>query len=159
MPKRSLENTYRRSFRSHKLFFFALFLVVLVILGVWIGFAANKDPKAESQYSAVYLTTGDVYFGKFSRFPMPHMTGAWHLDRGVDKNNNPQIGFSEVKNAFWGPAETMYFSKGQIVFWTKLRNDSPIIKILTGEQQPPQQAVGSGAVTGTQAVPSATTTP
>lgn len=167
MPKRSFTQ-YQRSMVSHKVFFLILFIIVLIALGVWLGMASKADPKAESPYAAVYLTTGDIYFGKFSRFPMPHITDAWHLDRGVDKNGTPQMGLSEVKNAFWAPSGDIYLNRNQIVFWTELRNDSQLIPVLSGKQQisvppgisapvnpPSGQTAPSPAPTGSQS----TTTP
>jgi len=139
----------------------AVLVVVLIILGVWIGRSFGKtDPNGNSAYSAVYLTTGDIYFGSFSRFPTPHITNAWHLDRGVDKNNQPQLGLSAMKDAVWAPANTLYLNAKEIVFWTRLRNDSPLIKSLSGQAQPAAVGgvesgsnAGTGTGTGTTANP------
>ncbi len=118
--------------------FLALLIILLIATGVWLGVSFNAPQRESlSPYSAVYLASGDIYFGKFSRYPEPHMTDAWHLDRGVDKNNNPQVGLSSMKNVLWAPGDTMYFGKNQIVFWTRVRTDSPLIKYLSGQEVPP----------------------
>ena len=118
----------------------AAFVVVIVLLvaGIWIG-KALAVPGSLSQYSAVYLATGDMYFGKFSRWPTPHISGAWHLDRGP----NGEVGLSPLRAAVWGPASTIYFNDDQVIFWARLRSDSPIAQAFDGKgviQLPPQQA-------------------
>ena len=111
-----------------------LFIVIAIVLacgvavGVWMSKGAESAANKASEYSAVYLTTGDVYFGKLSWFPHPHMTNVWLLQRGVDAQNQPQLGVTPFKNAVWGPTDEITFSEKQIVFWTRLRSDSQVAK-------------------------------
>ena len=108
-----------------------IFVVVLTGLGVWVGSKlAGQGPEAASRYSAVYLTTGDIYFGELSWFPWPHLNDVWLLQRGVDAQNQVQFGVVPFTNAFWSPISKLYLSPKQVVFWTRLRNDSEVARYM-----------------------------
>jgi hypothetical protein len=115
---------------SSKNIFIAISVIVLIALGIWLGSMFGPGTTKDSEFSAVYLTTGDIYFGKLAWFPKPHIENAWHLDRSVDADNKPQTSLVPVKNAVWGPSEDLYLNKDQIIFWSKLREDSPVAKAM-----------------------------
>ncbi len=128
-----------------------LIIVVVVVLGVgvWLGikFLGPKNPAGPSEYSAVYLSTGDIYFGKLDWFPWPRMTDVWFLQRSVDQQNQTQIGVAPFPSAFWKPIDEIYLNPKQVVFWTSLRNDSQVAQALanpsalqsqSGDGQSPQ---------------------
>jgi hypothetical protein len=114
------------------LIIFIVVVLVLVAAGIWIGM--NLGNSGTSGYSAVYLTTGDVYFGNFSWFPTPHISGAWYIQRGVDKNNNPTAAIVPFKNIAWGPSDTIFLDSKQIVLWTKLASDSNLAKAMANPE-------------------------
>lgn len=130
-----------------------LAVVVIIALGLWLGFKfiGPKDPAGPSEYSAVYLSTGDIYFGKLSWFPWPHMKNVWFMQRGVDQQNQTQLGLAPLKNAFWGPVDEIYLNSKQVIFWTSLRNDSQVAQALANpsavslsQQQQPSPPSPSG---------------
>ena len=104
-------------------------IIILIIVGIGVGMLlARRGASNTSEYSAVYLTTGDMYFGKLSWFPHPHLTNVWLLQRGVNAQNQPQFAIVPFKTAAWGPADELNVSEKQIIFWTSLRSDSQIVK-------------------------------
>ena len=117
-----------------KKFIIAIVLVVVLVLavGVWLGsrLLTAQNPEGESDYSAVYLTTGDIYFGKLDWFPLPHLKNVWFLQRSVDQQNQTQLGVSPLNSAFWGPVDEVYLNPKEIVFWTHLRNNSQLAQAL-----------------------------
>lgn len=117
-------------------------IVLLVIIGVVLGIKlSSNEAGSPSPYSAVYLSTGDIYFGKFSRFPFPHMTSAWYLQRGTDAQNQPQLGVAPLSTVFWGPVDNIRFNPDDIVFSVRLRNDSEVAKVIQNPTTPtPSQA-------------------
>lgn len=120
---------------------------VVLCLGIWLGFrfkdyAAGRN---ESPYVAVYLRTGDMYFGELSRFPRMKLKNAWHLDRSLGEDNQPRLGLTPMRSVFWGPAETMYLNPQEVVFWSPLRKDSDIAKALAGTGNPPSTNSPIGA--------------
>jgi hypothetical protein len=132
-----------------------LVVVAIIVAGLWLGlkFLGPKDPAGPSEYSAVYLTTGDIYFGKLDMFPWPRMKNVWYLQRGVNQQNQQQLGLAQLKSAFWGPVDEIYLNPKEIVFWTSLRNDSQVAQAFANpsalqqaQQQPGQQGVGGQPV-------------
>ncbi|MEK7212497.1 MAG: hypothetical protein AAB686_02380 [Patescibacteria group bacterium] len=124
---------------------FILIVIVIVILAVWLALVfVRPNESGPSAYSAVYLSTGDIYFGKLSWLPWPKMKEVWYLQRGVDQQNQPQLGVARFKNAFWGPIDEIYLNPKEIIFWTSLRKDSQLTKAFANPASlesavPPQQ--------------------
>lgn len=117
-------------------------VVVLIMVGVWVAVQITKpDSEKASAYSAVYMTSGDVYFGKMHWFPWPHLSNVWLIQRSVDQQNQQQLGLTPFTNAFWGPTNEVYLNPHQIVFWASVRKDSQLAKGLDNPQslQPAQQ--------------------
>ena len=82
---------------------FIIIILILVGVGVWLGVSLGRATRGgASPYSAVYLTTGDVYFGKLSWFPKVRLTNVWLLQRNVDSRNQPQLGLAPFTSAFLG---------------------------------------------------------
>ena len=85
---------------------FIIIILVLVGVGVWLGVSFGRSAGGgASPYSAVYLTTGDIYFGKLSWFPNPRLTNVWLPQRNVDSLNQPQLGLTPLTSAFCGPVD------------------------------------------------------
>lgn len=109
--------------------------LVFIGAGVWIGFRiANNswggNGAALSPYSAVYLSTGDVYFGKLSWFPSPHLDDAWYLSRTTDASGNTVVNVYPFNKVVWGPSDTLYFNSQQIIFSTRLTASSSVVQIM-----------------------------
>lgn len=122
-------------------------VVVLVAVGIWIGVSLlRSNPAGASAYSAVYLTSGDVYFGKLGWFPWPHLKEVWYLQRTVNQQNQPQLGIVPFRTAFWGPVDEVYLNPRQVLFWAHLRNDSQVAKALASPAAFQQPAVSPQGV-------------
>ena len=108
---------------------FIILILVLVGVGIWLGVSLGRSAGGgASPYSAVYLTTGDIYFGKLSWLPKPRLTNVWFIQRNVDSSNQPQLGLVPFTSAFWGPVDEIYLSPKQIVFWARLSKASAVAK-------------------------------
>ena len=123
-------------FKDKKLFivlFFAV-LVVLIGLGIWIGMTVVGnhvvDPAAPSGYSAVYMTSGDIYFGTLHWFPRPYLADALYVVRNTTQSGQTQLGLTAFKSAFWSPVGEIDFNPEQVLFTAPLRNDSQIIQAI-----------------------------
>jgi len=125
-------------------------VVVVVVLAVWAGILiagmqSGVNPDAASPYSAVYLSTGDVYFGKLSWFPSPHMTNVWFLERTQGQNGQTQVGFAPMSSVAWSPTDEISFNAQDIVFSTRLKNSSQIVQAMENPSSVQQQQQGVGA--------------
>lgn len=131
-------------------------IVILVAVGVWLGSWAlglgKPNNSGPSEYSAVYMSTGDIYYGKLDWFPWPKIKNVWFLQRGVNAQNQAQLGIVPFNTAFWGPVDEVYLNPKQIIFWTHLRNDSQVAKAFANpnvfQQQPSPGAPFQGPPAG-----------
>ena len=137
-------------------------VVVLVAVVAALGFLLTKvfksdDPGAPSGYSAVFMSNGDVYFGKLSLFPWPKLTNIWLLQRGVDAQGQAQFGITKFTSAFWGPVDKMYLNPKEVLFWSDLRKDSEAAKAFTNpssiNQAPAQGQLPAGGFQGPSGPP------
>jgi hypothetical protein len=115
--------------------FFIVVIALLIVVGlVWVGIGiatgGYSSQGALSPYSAVYLTTGDIYFGKLDWSPSPHMEDAWFLQRSTDAKGNVAVGVYPFSQVEWGPSKDVYFNTQQIVFWTRLNSTSSIAQLI-----------------------------
>lgn len=104
-------------------------VIAIVVLGVWLGvrFFSADNPAGPSPYSAVFMSTGDIYYGRLSWFPWPKLREVWFLQRGVDpQSQEVQFGIAPLRTAFWGPVDEIKLNPKQIIFVTRLRNDSQV---------------------------------
>lgn len=122
---------------------FATIAILLVILGIVIYW---QKVGFEKSYWAVYLDTGDVYFGKLNRFPKSSLTDVYFLQRNPDDQQNP-LSLTKFNQAFWGPEDKIYLNKKNIIWKAKLKGDSQIVQFIKNPQanqneqqaQPPAQ--------------------
>jgi len=110
--------------------FYTIALIIAIILLsvlVYISFINKIDRK--STYYAVYLQTGDMYFGKLSRFPKLTLSDVWFIQRNIDEE---QGGFNLIKysNAMFGPKDKMEINKENVVWISKLRDDSQVVSFI-----------------------------
>jgi hypothetical protein len=105
----------------------AILLMVLGVVIYWqkVGF--------EKSYWAVYLDTGDVYFGKLNRFPKLSLSDVWFLQRNPQDSQNP-LSLAKFSQAFWDPEDRVYFNEKNVVWKTKLREDSQVVQFIKNPQ-------------------------
>jgi len=107
--------------------------IILLMVLVYISFI-NKVGSIKNPYYAVYLQTGDMYFGKLSRFPKLTLSDVWFLQRNAQ---DEQGGFDLIKfsNAMFGPTDKMEINKENIVWISKLRDESDVVKFIQAAPQ------------------------
>lgn len=135
---------------SQKTIAAGLIVIVLIAAGVWIGYKlAGSRADGDSGYSAVYLSTGDIYFGKLSWFPHLRLENAWHLERTVDSANQPRFGVIPMESTAWGASGTLYLNPKEVVFWTSVRKDSDVFSALRNPEAFRGQALQNATGTPT----------
>ncbi len=107
-------------------------VVILLILVVWQVFFAK------SQYSAVYLRTGEVYFGKLVRFPYFGLKNVYSIQATGDQQNPIRI--QKFADSFWGPEDHIKINRDEVVWYTELKNESQLNQLFaTNPNLVPQQ--------------------
>lgn len=127
-------------------------VVVLVVLGVLFrgqifGKKNGSAPaaSASSGYQAVFLTNGQVYFGKLSQAntDYPVLTDIYYLQvvqpplQGQQSGTTPpaansqsQISLVKLGNELHGPVDEMHISRPQILFYEDLKSDGQVVKAI-----------------------------
>jgi hypothetical protein len=158
--------------KKSRMVLFGVVILIVIVLAVWAGIIiagsfSGNNTNGPSPYSAVYLSTGEIYFGKLSWWPSPHMTDVWYLQRTQGANNQPQVSIQPMSSVFWGPSDEIDLNAKNIIFSTRLMNNSQVVLTMenpasaTGQSQPSSATPGTSATPQTQnsAASSASSTP
>jgi hypothetical protein len=122
-----------------------LLIVSSVIFIVYMGLLAISRNSTNTvlkskQYQAVFLTNGQVYFGKLSQVNnnWVKVTDIFYLQvqqavQPGDKNANQQsqVSLAKLGNELHGPEDTMFVNRDQILFWENLKNDGKVVTAIT----------------------------
>jgi hypothetical protein len=115
-----------------------IIFLVAILIGILLGVSLIYLSKKKSNYYAVFLNNGAIYFGKLSTFPKLKLDDAIFLQ--VDQQG--QASFQRFKDAFWMPKGTIYLNQNSILFIAPLDENSPLVNLIEQKQVPtpiPQQ--------------------
>lgn len=152
----------------------AVVVVVLVVLGVLFrgklfgkgeGAPVAQTGKA-SGYQAVFLTNGQVYFGKISnandewvtlkdiyylQVIQPPLQGQQEADQAqAQAQAQPQISLVKLGNELHGPVDQMHIARNQILFYEDMKGEGQVVKAIEQYKANPQ---GTGAPAAQQQAP------
>lgn len=131
-------------------------VLVLIILGLVFRGQLFGKPGASNQtsstagtaakssgYEAVFLTNGQVYFGKLSHPDSDYVTldDIYYLQVGPQQGsatapNQPsstpqqQISLVKLGNELHGPVDQMHISRSQVLFYEDLKADGQVVKAI-----------------------------
>lgn len=93
---------------------------VIIALLIIIGFFAWREMNDRGKYYAVYLTSGDVYFGKLRFFPSLVMKDAYFLQ--AEESGGYVL--SHFSDALWEPQGTIEFNRDTVLWIAELSEAS-----------------------------------
>lgn len=131
----------------------AVVVVLLVVGGVMFRdkiFSKQQNPKVmgatTTAYQAVFLTNGQVYFGKLSDVKSDYVTleDIYYLQvvqpplqgqqqpgqTSATSGSQPQISLVKLGNELHGPIDQMHISRQQILFYEDLKEDGQVVKAI-----------------------------
>lgn len=116
-------------------------LLVLVILLVVIlaGLIGWQKWGLKPSYSAVYLRTGDLYFGRLMNFPSFGLKDVYTLQINQQDSQNP-VSIQKFANIFWGPQDFLKINRSEVVWMTKLNPNGQLAQLL--KTNPDLQSTG-----------------
>ena len=74
----------------------------------------------EKPYYAVYLNTGDLYFGRLNYFSNSSLSDVYYIQRNPEDRQNP-LSISKFENSFWKPEGKIYINDDMIVWKVRLK--------------------------------------
>lgn len=130
---------------------FAAIIISVILAGVLVVgavFWAMKSPASDSKlagvekskYQALFLTNGQVYFGKLAQEDSKtiRLNEIYYLqvkqpvqpkpDKPQDSQQRPVL--VKLGQELHGPEDSMYVDRGQVLFYENLKNDSKVVKAI-----------------------------
>lgn len=130
-------------------------IVVSVLVFGWKAWASGYLATRGADYQAIFLTNGQVYFGKFKPATGKYakLSDIYYLQvqqqvqpAQAGQTQQPQISLVKLGQELHGPEDVMYIDREQILFWENLKDDGRVVQAIreyqkTGGQTPaaPQQ--------------------
>lgn len=121
---------------------------LLVALGLVFAFFAWQTGIGaikRDRYQAVFLTNGQVYFGKISSMSgesvvlkdIYYLQQAADVQKQEDKENaaQNQLTLAKLGKELHGPEDVMYIERSQVLFWENLTNESQVVKTIDQEKK------------------------
>lgn len=130
-----------------------LVVLVVVVVGLLFAWQAKNGGSTgasgveSDKYQAVFMTNGQVYFGKLAKVDAGYteLTDVYYLQvqqavqPGTDEaaaanGEQPQVSLTKLGNELHGPTDKMHISKDQVLFWENLKDDSTVVKAIKDYQ-------------------------
>lgn len=127
--------------------FAAGIIVSLVVIMGALAIEHKRGGSAASdidttKYQAVFMTNGQVYFGKLSDVTHTYadLTDVYYLQvqqsvqPATDDKKSSQVSLTKLGSELHGPTDKMHISRDQILFWENLKEDSTVVKAINDYQ-------------------------
>jgi len=119
-------------FKNKPLLINIILIAIIALLAVYV-FVFNKNINFELKrsYYAVYLRTGDLYFGHLCKFFSKYtLTNIYFLQR----DEKGELSLQKFEQSAYQPEDKMILNKENIVWFSKIKDESPLIPVLEGKQ-------------------------
>ena len=110
------------------------FVITIVLAGIIMVLSANLliSKNNHNYYSAVYLDSGDIYFGKLHSFPSLYLTNVYFLQKNYNTltaSLSPYM-LAKFTNSIWGAKDRLSLNRDKIIWINQLGNDSELAKAM-----------------------------
>lgn len=149
-PHRSGSAGHSSKFNVRKLAAVVVVIVLVAIgllFGAWLAHRSSTAAAIDkSNYQAVFLTNGQVYFGKLSILNNDYfkMQDIYYLQAKADQGaNNPQqtsakdeanVQLIQLGSEIHGPQDEMVIDRTKVLFFENLKPDGKVSKSITEYQ-------------------------
>ena len=103
-----------------------------------LGVSPSTPSVTSGKYQALFLTNGQVYFGKIVGISTETVTlkDIYYLQQNVQAGDKAaadqkQLQLTKLGNELHGPEDAMYVERSQVLFWENLKDDSQVVKKIT----------------------------
>ena len=108
----------------------AVVILLLIVLGV-ILWKPNISNIFKPSYYAIYLTSGDLYFGKMAWYCPNTLTDVRVIQQQKDENEQPVLSLVSFNDGVvWGPAGDLKLNKENILWTSKLTDESQVVQLI-----------------------------
>ena len=130
--------------RNNTLWLWILVVVVVAIVGYYL-MKAGSVGKSGADYQAVFLSNGQVYFGKTSGegSNIVKLSDIYYLrvqqqvqpKDSESTDQQPQVSLVKLGNEIHGPVDQMRINKDQILFIEDLKEDGKVVTAIHNFQR------------------------
>ena len=127
----------------------SLLFWVVGLLALWFGFSvlgfgshSNAFPSVVStKWQAVFLTGGQVYFGKLQEHDANDLTlsDVYYLRTAADLDQNQtsasSLNLIKLGGEVHGPEDTIYIPKSSVLFWENMKDTSRVVQTIMSTKQ------------------------
>ena len=123
-------------------FIAVIFVACLIIAGGYAVWLYGTGVASRSTWYAVYLDTGDLYFGHLSSFPSFSLSDAWYVQ------HSPQgdVSVSDFAKVSWKPVGIIQLNRQHVVWTARIASDSPLIAAMNNQAPAGGTASESGGL-------------
>ena len=107
----------------------ALLTVVIVLVVALVAVLAWQFWFKTPTYTAVYLRTGDLYFGELTTFPYYGLSHVYMLQVNSQNQKNP-VSIQKFANVFWGPEDSMHINPSEVVWSATLNPQGRLAQLI-----------------------------
>lgn len=104
-------------------------LVGVVLLGIGMLYLYFSARFAEAPYFAVYMATGDLYFGQLHTFPSMSLTNVHYLRQNPPGAPEPYT-VARFTDSLWMPQDRLDLNPSQIVWKAEVKSGSPVTGVV-----------------------------
>jgi hypothetical protein len=105
-------------------------VVLLIVLGILFGFVIRDRidiwQTDAGYYAAVYLDSGEIYFGELHMESVPTLRKVHFLQK--DTSGNYTV--AKFKDALYGPTDELRLNPDKIIWISPLRDDSQVVSTI-----------------------------
>lgn len=111
--------------KNNKVLVGVVAVLAVALAGVIVWQAIGRD----SPMYAVYLRSGDLYFGKLVRAPYFGLKSVYLLQVNAGNQENP-VSIQKFTNVFWGPEDFMKINRDEVMWMTRLSEGSQLAQVV-----------------------------
>jgi hypothetical protein len=126
-----------------------LLIITSILATVYLGVrllssTSNAGAVKGSQYQALFLTNGQVYFGHLKSVDSSYvkLSDIYYLQvqqsvQPSDQKSSsqqPNVSLAKLGSELHGPEDVMYVSRDQVLFWENLKGDGKVTQAIKDYQ-------------------------
>ena len=112
-------------------------IVIVAAFGAYQKQGTTTTDIETDKYQAVFMTNGQVYFGKLADVTHAYadLTDVYYLQvqqavQPAATDQKSQVSLTKLGSELHGPTDKMHISRDQILFWENLKDDSTVVKAI-----------------------------
>ncbi|MBU4348484.1 hypothetical protein KJ671_03245 [Patescibacteria group bacterium] len=106
-------------------------LLLAIVLAIIIWKPSIFASITDKPYYAVYLLSGDLYFGQMSWCRPSILSDARLIQQAQNvEEGQPDFSLVEFKDVFWGPAGDLKLNKNNVLWISRLSDESQVVKLI-----------------------------